>query len=178
MKEFISYPINKARNFDPRKLPKKQRFIISLSVIILLAITWFILFVNKPEVVLPPNANPKPAFKEVQSFIETDNTDSIRYGEGFNCFDYVLRVWRNAQWHGIAAYPIFILYKDPPYHAVIGFQTSDNGDVFYETENDNQIRLRIGKYYGDKKVTGIYLIKMSLVPLYDSPELDEMPPIK
>ncbi len=170
--------INKFRNINLKKLTKKQRYIISGSICVLLAIIWVVLFVNKPETILPPTSNPKPTFKEVQSFINTDDTDTIPYGEGFNCFDSVLRVWRNAQWHGIAAYPICILYKDPPYHTVIGFQTSDNGDVFYETENDQQINLQIGTYYGDKKIIGIYLIKMSLVPIYDSPELNEMPTIK
>lgn len=189
MKETIINWFKTIRRPTPRKRSRKQWAVFSLTMAIFVVAILFVFyyrttglcllpFLNQPETVLPPTSDSNPTFSEVESFIKSDDTNTMPYGEGFNCFDAVLRIWRNAQWRGLQAYRIVIIYEKPPHHAVIGFQTIDNGDVFYETQTDQQIKLRIGADYGDKEVIGVYLIQMSLVPIYGSPEISEMPQFK
>ena len=130
-------------------------------------------FLNKPQHILPPEPNTaNQTFDKVVAFIKSDNTDTIPYGEGFNCVDSVFRVWRNAEWQGIKAVPIAIQYEESPGHMVIGFPTIDRGDVFFETENDQQIRLAAGQNYGGRNVRGFYYMDVTWVPLANSPEYD------
>lgn len=128
---------------------------------------------NRPESVLPPKYDPEgQTFNEVLSFIKSDDTNTIAYGDGFNCVDAALRVWRNAQWQGIAACPISVHFENPPHHMVVGFPTTDKGDVFFETLTDEQIRLRLGKSYKGKVVAGFYVMGIDWIPLDSSPELE------
>lgn len=128
---------------------------------------------NKSESILPPECDPSgQTFEDVSSFMQSDNTNTIAYCEGFNCVDSVFRVWLNARWQGIAAIPIAIQYEKSSGHMVIGFPTIDRGDVFFETQNNVQIRPRVDKYYNGKKVRGFYYMDVIWFPLDNSPEYD------
>ena len=86
--------------------------------------------------------------------------------------NFVFRVWGNAIWQGIKAVPIVIQYEEPPGHMVIGFPTIDRGSIFFETENDQRIRLKVGSNYGGRKIRGFYAMDAIFIPLANSPEYD------
>ena len=128
---------------------------------------------NEPQYVLPPDYDVEnQTLDEVIAFIKSDNTDTIPYGEGFNCMDSVYRVKLNARWQGIAAVPILIRYEEPPDHMVIGFPIGDKGLVLFEAQNDQQISLSVGQNYDGREVKGFYYMSITWKPLGNSPEYD------
>jgi len=167
---------------QPQPETSRKRMVIFLVSIILLVVG-FMLFnqfaSNKPQYVLPPKYNTEnQTFDKVVAFIKSDDTNTMPYGEGFNCVNFVFRVWGNAMWQGIMAVPIVIQYEEPPGHMVIGFPTTDRGDVFFETENDQQIKLKVGSNYGGRKIRGFYAMDTIFIPLANSPEYDPSIAIK
>lgn len=160
---------------QPRTSNKQMLCFIVLMLILCAGLYYFLsVYHNKPQYILPPKySNENQTYEKVMSFINSDDTDSIPYEEGFNCVDSVMRVWTNARWQGIIAFPIAIQYNEPPGHMVIGFPTIDKGDVFIETENDQRIRLKVGQNYGFRKIRGFYFMDTyHFVPLANSPEYD------
>ena len=176
-------------NIDYRNLirnqlqPKPSRKDMVIVFILILLFAVLIIFnpfsSNKPQYVLPPPYNTEnQTFDDVIAFIKSDDTNTIPYGEGFNCVDSVYRVFLNARWQGIAAVPIAIQYEEPPGHMVIGFPTVDKGFVFFETENDQRIYPIVGQNYNGRKVRGFYYLAANWVPLANSPEYDTSIEIK
>jgi len=107
------------------------------------------------------------------SFIKTDDTNTIEYGEGFNCVDSSIRLWLNARWQGITAYPMRINYEDSAiHHMVVIFPTADRGDVIIEPQEDIRIRPQIGKLHNEKVINGLYILELSWFPIGGSPALD------
>ena len=169
----------------PRKQLTTKQF-IGLCVFLTLAVIgiWFfgyysstglypISFFNRQEIVLPPEMHPEEqTYKQIMDFIQSDDTNTILYGDGFNCVDATFRIWRNAYWKGIVAYPIVIQYNESPGHMVIGFPTNDKGDIFIEPLSDLQIKLRVGHKYNGQTIKGIYVVNLDFSPLYDSPPYD------
>ena len=179
--------ISKIRDANkPRKeLTKKQSIVVYvIFAFLLILFVWFgsyydytgrwpLSFLNRPESILPPEMRiEEQTYKQVIDFIQSDDTDTIPYGVGFNCVDATFRIWRNADWEGIAAYPIVIQYNESPGHMVIAFPTNDRGDVFIEPQNDLQIRPRVEQDYDGRRVRGIYVLDYDPLPLDDSPPFD------
>ncbi len=167
-----------------RKFPSKtnQKASAMTLIIIILCFAGLLTYnyykQNQPQNVLPPIPNTSnQTYDKVLSFIKNDDTNTIPYGEGFNCVDSVFRVWRNATWKGIVGLPIVIQYAEPPGHMVIGFPTVDKGDIFFETENDQQIRLSVGSTYGGK-IIGIYVMNVIWTPVANSPPYNSNVDIK
>lgn len=130
-------------------------------------------FFNRPEIVLPPEMHPEEqTYEQVIDFIQSDDTDTIPYGVGFNCVDASFRIWRNAYWEGITAYLFTIQYAELPGHMVIVFPTNDKGDVIIEPLSDLPIRPRVGQNYNGREVKGIYVFSCDPLPLDDSPPYD------
>jgi hypothetical protein len=129
---------------------------------------------ESPEVILPPAgvSGENQSLADVQAFMNNDSTDEITLGEGFNCVEFTFMTMRNANWHGIVAYPIEIDFDDSPNHMVIGFPTNDSGDVFFEPQNDMRIYPAVGRLYMGHRITAIYAWSLSIVfqPLDGSPE--------
>lgn len=167
-----------------KKLMKKQLLGFCLIAVLFGIFIWFnihyditglypLSFLNRLESILPPEMHSEEqTYEQVIDFVQSDDTDKIPYGVGFNCVDATFRIWRNAVWQGITAYPIVIQYNESPEHMVIAFPTNDRGDVFIETQNDLQIRLRVGQNYNERKVRGIYVLDYTPLPLGDSPPYD------
>ncbi|MBN1643603.1 MAG: hypothetical protein JW856_02120 [Dehalococcoidales bacterium] len=173
------------RNPTQNKAKNKQIVVFVLILVLVFIGLWFyssynstglfpVSWLNAQVTVLPPKDNPQnQTYEQVINFIRSDNTDHIPYGVGFNCVDASLKLWRNAEWKGIRAYPIIIQFVDQiTGHVVVGFPTKDRGDVFIEPQNDQQIRLRAGFSYNGKIVRGFYLWDINPIPIGDSPEYD------
>jgi hypothetical protein len=173
---------------DPIR-PRKQlttRQLVALFVMLALFVIaiWFVnyygitglfplSFLNGPEIVLPPEMHSEEqTYRQVIDFIQSDDTETIPYGDGFNCVDASFRIWRNAYWQGITAYLIVILYNEPPGHMVIAFPTNDRGDIIIEPQSDLQIRPRVGQDYDERQVKGLYVFDCDPLPLDDSPPYD------
>jgi len=168
-----------------KKLTRKQSIIVCvIFVVFMIAVVWFVsyyeetgryplAFLNRPESILPPEMHSKEqTSQQVIDFIQSDDTDAIPYGFGFNCVDATFRIWRNATWKGTTAYPIVVQYNESLGHMVIAFPTNDRGDVFIEPQSDLQIRLRAGQNYNGRRIRGIYVLNYTPLPLGDSPPFD------
>lgn len=127
-----------------------------------------------PQYILPPELHPtEQTYEQVMAFINSDDTDTIEYKEGFNCVDSSIRLWLNARWQGISAYPMRINYEDSPInHMVVIFPTADRGDIIIEPQEDLLIRPQIGKQYNGNMVNGLYILELSWFPIGESPPLD------
>jgi hypothetical protein len=175
LSNFITNHLGSIWNRFRQQISQRRKLILGALILLLVAGIggYFIYYNSRPQYVLPPKFNTEnQTYNIVISFIQSDNTDSIPYGEGFNCVDSVFRVWRNAVWKGIVGVPVAIQYDSPPAHMVIGFPTIDKGDIFIESENDQQIRLAVGQFYDGRKIRGFYALDVLCDPLGNSPQFD------
>ena len=168
-----------------RKLTKKQLSFLGIILVCFVILLFFINYQNEtgrlpiswfnsPESILPPELHPtEQTYDQVMSFIKSDDTDTIEYGEGFNCVDASFRLFLNARWHGIAAALIRVNYEDSStHHMVVAFPTSDRGDIVIEPQYDTLVRPRVGGSYDGKRVSGLYILNAIWEPLEGSPPLD------
>ena len=182
---FPSNQLSAVQNPAKKKLTKKQRIIASV-ILGLFVVTVFsfgyyyeatgrnlIPFLNKTEDILPPKMGPEgQMYEQVINLIKSDDTHKIQLEIGFNCVDVAIRIWRNATWEGIRAYPIVIQYNESPGHMIIAFPTKDRGNIFIEPQNDWQVSLRVGQNYNNRKIRGLYVLDYAPVPLENSPQYD------
>jgi hypothetical protein len=90
-----------------------------------------------------------PTSGEVRLFIRRDKTDEKPYDdETFNCANYAQEVNNNAEAEGIRCAYVSLDFKHGgPLHALVAFNTTDKGIIFYEPQLDKIAYLEIGKYY-------------------------------
>lgn len=174
---------------SPKKKPTKTQKVIDIIIyvlvgIILAAFMYIVYYhestglypislLNEPANFLPPKmGSQNQTYEQVIDFVRSDDTDKIEFGTGFNCVDATFRMWRNATWKGISAYPIVIQYDEPLGHMIILFPTKDQGDIFIEPQNDWQVRPRVTQNYNGRKVRGFYVLDYDPIPLDNSPPYD------
>lgn len=89
-----------------------------------------------------------PTFQEVINFLKEDKTDEVEYTDKeYTCLDYAAEVNNNAENKGIRSY-VVELYFEEGAHAIIGFDTIDEGRIYFEPQNDCQVKnLKIGNDY-------------------------------
>jgi hypothetical protein len=89
-----------------------------------------------------------PTYKEALSFILNDTTNENVYNDTkYNCVHFSADVNNNADKEGLrCAYVEIILEYNYP-HAIIAFNTTDEGLVFFEPQLDKIVDMRIGKDY-------------------------------
>jgi hypothetical protein len=99
----------------------------------------------------------EPKYNEVLSFIRKDKTDQKEYHEDqFVCHDFSATVKTNAFYIGIHCYYVSIDFNEGPGHAIVAFDTSDRGLVFFEPQDDEEMDVDIGvRYWRDN---GDYLV--------------------
>jgi len=161
------------------KTTKKQTISLILILVVLCFGAWLFYSniptgINTPVYILPPNEDAQTQiYEQVINFVKSDNTDRIPYGVGFNCVDASLKLWRDAEWKGIAGDPIVIQFVDQPIgHMVVGFPTEDRGDIFIEPQNGKQIIVGVGLKYLGYTIKGFYYWDMVPEPLDGSPPYD------
>ncbi len=89
-----------------------------------------------------------PSFEETYNLIVEDETDKNEYNEtNYNCVYYSRDTNNNIEKKGIRCAYVEINTNGPTPHAIIGFQTTDKGLVFFEPQTDKNVTLRIGKDY-------------------------------
>jgi len=88
-----------------------------------------------------------PTFDEVISFLQEDETDSNPYIEDeYVCTHFARDVNNNAEDQGIRCAFVDIRFPDSA-HAIVAFDTTDQGPVYFDPITDERVRPVIGKQY-------------------------------
>ena len=91
-----------------------------------------------------------PAYEEVITFLGQDKTDENRYIEGtygvYVCSHFARDVGNNAEEAGLRSAFVELRYLDGG-HAIIAFDTIDEGLVYFDVQTDERVRPVIGKRY-------------------------------
>ena len=109
-----------------------------------------------------------PTYEEVITFIRQDETDENEYIEDtygvYVCSHFTRDVGNNAEEAGLRSAFVELRYLDSG-HAVIAFDTIDEGLVYFDAQTDERVRPVIGKRYYQciEPRAGYYYVR----PLYD-----------
>jgi len=102
-----------------------------------------------------------PTYKEAMRFVRNDKTDSMKYdAEDFNCQDFAAMFKSNAFKAGYRCYYVVIDFIADVGHAFVGFNTTDRGFIYIETQSDRKMSVEIGKPYWDRSI-------------YETPDYDD-----
>lgn len=87
-----------------------------------------------------------PTYSEVLSFLSGDKTDSNNYGSGYTCVFFSMDVNNNAEQQGIRCAYVELDFVDSG-HAIVAFETTDEGFVYFEPQHDVRANIQIGHRY-------------------------------
>jgi len=88
-----------------------------------------------------------PTFREAVDFLEADRTDANEYVEGdYVCSHFAADVNNNAEKQGIRCALVDVRFPSSG-HAIIAFDTTDEGLIYFDPINDDRVRPVIGKRY-------------------------------
>ncbi len=88
-----------------------------------------------------------PTYEEAYNFILNDTTDVNTYNDSsYNCAHFSRDVNNNAEKQGMRTAYVEITLRWQP-HAIVAFNTTDRGLVFFEPQSDELVELEIGKDY-------------------------------
>lgn len=88
-----------------------------------------------------------PTLEEVTNFLREDKTDSNEYVvDTYVCSHFARDVNTNADSQGIRCAYVDVRYPDSA-HAIIAFNTIDNGLVYFDPSTDDRVRPIMGKEY-------------------------------
>lgn len=96
-----------------------------------------------------------PTYREAVQFIASDQTDKNEYDKvSYNCFHYTADVKNNAFDIGFRCGFVFIDYDYGPGHAIVCFDTVDQGLIYVEPQTDEEVTITVGHtYLGDTIVS-------------------------
>jgi cell division protein FtsB len=96
------------------------------------------------------NGTHNPTWKELKNFLDSDNTESIRYDyNSFICGDFAERLHNNAERAGIRAAVVIVYFTSGPPHAIDAFYTTDKGLVYIDDTGASLKFVLTGYFYGD-----------------------------
>jgi hypothetical protein len=88
-----------------------------------------------------------PTFQEVLDFLSEDRTDKNEYREpNYVCSHFARDVNNNAESQGIRCAYVDIRYPQQA-HAIVAFDTIDEGLVYFEPTSDERVRPVVGEAY-------------------------------
>ena len=88
-----------------------------------------------------------PTFKEAVTFIAEDNTNDNEYNKDtYICSHFARDVCNNAEQRGFRSAFVELRYAEGG-HAIVGFNTTDKGMVYFDTETDDMVVPVAGKRY-------------------------------
>ncbi len=88
-----------------------------------------------------------PTFEEVTNFLRKDKTDTNEYLEDeYVCSHFALDVNNNAESQGIRCAYVAIRFPELG-HAIVAFDTTDKGMVYFDAVTDEKVRPIIGQKY-------------------------------
>ena len=88
-------------------------------------------------------------YQEVLDFLAEDTTDSNTYDAiNYNCFNFTADVISHALERNIWCGFVYILFEGPDVaHAIVAFNTTDEGIIFIEPQSDRVVKVEVGKHY-------------------------------
>ena len=100
-----------------------------------------------------------PSKTEMLNFIASDQTDKREHNDDFVCLDFAATVKNSAFNSGFRCYVVLVSYESSNVgHAVVAFDTTDNGRIFIEPQNDKIMNVEIGKTYWDKIIEDLLFL--------------------
>jgi len=92
-----------------------------------------------------------PTFQEALQFICSDQIDENQYNQSYTCFNFANDFRNNALNEGYRCGYVIIRFPEAS-HVIVCFNTSDNGLIFIEPQNDEIVTLRIEQSYLGRKI--------------------------
>jgi hypothetical protein len=95
---------------------------------------------NKPIILKPNNNAADPTWSQLQSFIQSDNTDKHAYNySSYTCGDFAQTLYNNAELAGIRCAFVTIHFSDGIVpHALNVFKTTDKGLIYIDCQGYDQ----------------------------------------
>jgi hypothetical protein len=87
-----------------------------------------------------------PTYREALQFIRSDETDRNQYNQSYKCTNFADDFMNNAFRAGYRCGYVTIEFPETN-HAIVCFNTSDNGLIFIEPQSDEIVALATGKPY-------------------------------
>lgn len=113
---------------------------------------------DQHEAIYYPTPEATSSYSQVTDFLAADTTNEKDYGEGYNCVDYSMDVMQAATWKGIECSVVGLIGSDGDSHAIVAFQTEDDGWVFVEPQNDEVIDVYEGMVYAGTKIIRVDIL--------------------
>ena len=92
-----------------------------------------------------------PTYKEVIKFLATDRTNQNEYNDDdygiYVCSHFARDVCNNAEAEGLRCAIVHLVFPGTTGHAVIAFDTIDEGLVYFEAISDERANPEVGKRY-------------------------------
>lgn len=90
-----------------------------------------------------------PTLREALHFLTTDPTDSNEYTDTYQCRHFTADVKNHAFEAGYRCGYVYIGFQDGA-HAIICFETIDEGLIFIEPQDDSVVQVIVGQTYWDR----------------------------
>lgn len=100
-----------------------------------------------------------PGYNETKIFLANDKTSDREYiNRSYVCGNFAIDTAKNAIKHKILCAYVELVYTDLSGHAIIAFNCTDRGLVYFEPQSDEIISPYIGQIYLEKTIAKIYCI--------------------
>ena len=87
-----------------------------------------------------------PTYDKVIAFVNLDTTDENDYNPDYVCYDFTADFNENATQSGYRCGFVYIEFVNSA-HAIACFNTTDQGLIYVEPQNDEIVTLAIGQQY-------------------------------
>ena len=98
-----------------------------------------------------------PTYAEAIAFINSDKTDENEYTSDYVCYDFTADFSSNSFQMGYRCGFVYIEFTDSA-HAIACFNTTDNGLIYVEPQNDEIVDIAIGQTYLDETIIDLGII--------------------
>jgi flagellar biosynthesis/type III secretory pathway protein FliH len=98
-----------------------------------------------------------PTYDKAIAFTNSDKTDENEYTSDYVCYDFTADFNSNAFQMGYRCGFVYIEFSDSA-HAIACFNTTDNGLIYIEPQNDEIVTLTIGQSYLGDTIVDIGII--------------------
>ncbi len=87
-----------------------------------------------------------PSYKDMLRFLEDDDTDKTEYIEDeYECIEFTTDLCNRAEEKGIRCAYVSVRFPDGRGHAIVAFNTIDQGLIYIEPQYDDLVNIVIGK---------------------------------
>ncbi|MFC2001092.1 hypothetical protein ACFLUZ_01145 [Chloroflexota bacterium] len=89
-----------------------------------------------------------PSYNEMTRFLSTDDTDQTEYIEGeYECTEFAMDLCNRAEEQNIRCAFVSLRFPGKIGHAIVAFNTIDEGLIYIEPQHDDLVKVEINKQY-------------------------------